>query len=109
MGLGRRVQASYAMSDQAFPDARRKIVGETFIHVIHIDVVVKETITKNTAKSVIHRTRTRALLLECGHAIEVTGFNKAPTRNTICHVCDLPRVQHEMKKLDEKLKRASKA
>lgn len=94
------------MSKQVFPDARRKIVGETFIHV---DVVVKEIITKNTAKSVIHRTRTRALLLECGHSIEVTRFNKVPTRNTICHVCDLPRVQHEMKKLDEKLKRASKA
>ena len=94
------------MSEPDFPDARRKIVGETLICV---DVVAKETITKNTAKSVIHRTRTRALLLECGHAIEVTRFNKVPTRNTICHVCDLPRVQHEMQRLDEKLKSASKA
>jgi hypothetical protein len=94
------------VSEQAFPDARRKIVGETFIHV---DVVVKEIITKNTAKSVIHRTRTRALLLECGHPVEVTRFNKVPTRNTICHVCDLPRIQHEIQKLDEKLKHATKA
>lgn len=94
------------MSDQAFPSARRKIVGETWINA---DVVVKERITKNTAKFVIHRTRTRALLLECGHALEVTRFNKVPTRNTVCHACDLPRVQHEMKKLDEKLKRASRA
>lgn len=79
------------MNRPDFPDARRKIVGETWIDV---DVVVKERITKNTAKFVIHRTRTRALLLECGHALEVTRFNKVPTRNTVCHACDLTRVQH---------------
>lgn len=89
------------MSDPVFPDARRKIVGETWIHV---DKVVKETVTKNTAKSVIHRTRTRAILLECGHALEVTRFRKIPTNNTVCHVCDLPRVQYAS---DQLLARAS--
>jgi hypothetical protein len=93
------------MSDPDFPDARRKIVGESWIQV---DKVVKEKITKNTAKSVIHRTLTRAILLECGHALEVTRFTKVPTSNTICRVCDLPRVRHEMGRLDERLKRASK-
>ena len=89
------------MNEREFPDARRKIVGETFIVV---DVVVKETITKNTAKSVIHRTRTRALLLDCGHAIEVTRFKKVPTHNTICHVCDLPRVLYEQDRIAARLK-----
>ena len=87
------------MNEPTFPDARRKIVGETWVSV---DVVVKETLTKNTAKSVIHRTRTRAILLECGHALEVTQFKKVPTNNTICRVCDLPRVQHE---INRRLKR----
>ena len=81
------------MTEHSYPDARRKIVGETWIQV---DTVVKETVTKNTARYVIHRTRTRAILLECGHALEVTRFRKVPTSNTTCHVCDMPRVQHEI-------------
>lgn len=78
------------MNEPSFQDARRKIVGETWIEV---DTVVKETVTKNTARYVIHRTRTRAILLECGHALEVTRFKKAPASNTTCHICDSPRVQ----------------
>ena len=77
------------MNEYSYPDARRKVVGETWIEV---DTVVKTTTTKNTEKSVIHRSRTRAILLECGHALEVTRFRKVPTCNTICHVCDLPRI-----------------
>lgn len=88
------------MIDQTLPDARRKIVGETWIQV---DTVVKETVTKNTAKYMIQRTRTRAILLECGHALEVTRFKKVPTNNTICHACDLPRVNHL---IDQRLQRA---
>ncbi|KPM66719.1 hypothetical protein HB13667_08055 [Pseudomonas putida] len=88
------------MSEPSFPDARRKVVGETWIQV---DKVVKETVTKNTARYVIHRTRTRAILLECGHALEVTRFKKVPTNNTICHACDLPRLNHL---IDQSLRRA---
>jgi len=89
------------MTEPSFPDARRKVVGETWIQV---DKVMKETVTKNTARCVIHRTRTRAILLECGHALEVTRFKKVPTHNTTCHVCDLPRVQYE---IDLRLRRAN--
>lgn len=71
-------------------EARRKIVGETWVEV---DKVVKTTTTKNTEKLVIHRSRTRAILLDCGHAIEVTRFTKVPTSNTVCHECDRPRFE----------------
>lgn len=73
------------MSQYSFSDSRRKVVGEAWIYV---DEVIKTTTTKNTMKCVIHRTRTRAILLECGHKIEVTRFNKVPTLNTRCHACE---------------------
>ena len=81
---------------ETFPYARRKIVGETWIEV---DRVAKSTKTKNTEKSVIHRERHRAIVLECGHAIEVTRFRKVPASNTICHECDRPRAEAEREKL----------
>lgn len=84
----------------SYPDARRKVVGETWIEV---DTVVKTTTTKNTEKSVIHRSRTRAILLECGHALEVTRFRKIPTCNTMCHVCDLPRTLYGVERAKESL------
>jgi intein/homing endonuclease len=74
-------------------EARRKIIGETWIE---IDKVVKVTETKNTIKSVIHRTKVRAISLECGHSIEVTRFQKVPTSNTLCHECDRPRREREI-------------
>lgn len=77
----------------AQPDARRKIVGETWVEA---DKVVKVTKTKNTEKLVIHRSRTRAILLDCGHAIEVTRFAKVPANNTVCHECDRPRREAEL-------------
>ncbi len=80
------------MSDEIFPCARRKVVAETWIEV---DKVVKVTKTKNTEKSIIQRSRTRAIVLDCGHAIEVTRFVKVPTNNTICHECDRPRADAE--------------
>lgn len=66
-------------------EVRRKVTGETWITV---DTQVKCTTTKNTVKSVIHRTSTRAIVLDCGHAIEVTRFNKVPTNNTRCYDCE---------------------
>lgn len=83
-------------TEESLPEARRKVVGETWIEV---DKVIKVTKTKNTEKSVIHRSRTRAIVLECGHAIEVTRFVKVPTHNTICHECDRPRAEAQHAKL----------
>lgn len=73
------------MSEYSFSDSRRKVVGETWVQV---EKIVKVTKTKNTEKSVIHSSRTRAIVLECGHSIEVTRFLKVPTSNTWCHECE---------------------
>lgn len=73
------------MSGYSFSDSRRLVVGDTWLEV---EKIVKVTKTKNTEKSVIHRSRTRAIVLECGHAVEVTRFLKVPTKNTWCHECE---------------------
>ncbi|WP_455233544.1 hypothetical protein [Geopseudomonas aromaticivorans] len=72
-----------------YPEERRKVVGETWIEE---DKIKKCRETPNTQRLTIERTRTRALLLDCGHAIKVTSFrtNKIPTQNTRCTVCEKP-------------------
>lgn len=71
-----------------YQEERRTIVGETWIEE---DVVVKTRSTKNTERMTIKRTRTRAILLECGHAVKVTRFAaKIPTNNTRCPECEEP-------------------
>lgn len=71
-----------------YQEERRNIVGETWIVE---DRVLNTAKTKNTERLTIRRTRTRALLLECGHAIAVTRFmSKIPTKNTRCPECENP-------------------
>lgn len=71
-----------------YKEERRKVVGETWVEE---DKVVKSRSTKNTERLTIHRTRTRAILLECGHAIKMTRFGvKVPTSNTRCPECERP-------------------
>lgn len=69
------------------PRISRRIVGETWIEK---DEVKKSRITKNTERMTIERTRHRAILLECGHAIPVTHFSKVPASNTYCPECERP-------------------
>jgi hypothetical protein len=70
-----------------YQEERRAIVGETWVEE---DKVVKTLTTKNTERLTIKRTRTRAILLECGHAIKVTRFDAVPTNNTRCRECEKP-------------------
>lgn len=71
-----------------YKEERRNIVGETWVEE---DEVVKTKTTKNTERMTIHRTRTRALLLDCGHAVKVTRFTaNIPTNNTRCSECEKP-------------------
>lgn len=74
------------MSQFSYSDFRRKVVGEAWIDE---DKVVKTTTTKNTMRCVIHRTRSRAILLECGHKVAVTLYAKVPSNNTWCRACEI--------------------
>jgi len=63
---------------------RRNIVG--FGEIIE-ERIKKENKTKNTLEQVIVRKITKAIILDCGHKIKVTRFNKVPTKNTECYEC----------------------
>lgn len=74
-----------------YQEERRNVVGETWVEE---DEVVKTKTTKNTERLTIHRTRTRALLLDCGHTVKVTRFTaKIPTNNTRCSECEKPAAE----------------
>ena len=64
--------------------ARRNIIGEC---VIVTEVISKETDTKNVRTQKITRKTTRAIVLDCGHKIDLTIFTKAPKFNTWCREC----------------------
>ena len=70
-------------------DIRRNIVGESEII---SEWVKKEIRTKNTLTQTIIRKTVKAIVLECGHKIVVTNFNKVPIKNTNCYECDKGKV-----------------
>lgn len=61
-----------------------KIIGKK---TIVTEKVKKESKTKNTLTQLIVRKSVEAIVLECGHSIPVTEFNKVPTKNTYCKIC----------------------
>lgn len=82
-----------------YQEERRNVVGETWVEE---DEVVKTKTTKNTERMTIHRTRTRAILLECGHAVKVTRFtSKIPTSNTTCPECTKPAADAYFANIDK--------
>jgi hypothetical protein len=80
-----------------YQEERRNIVGETWVEE---EEVVKTKSTKNTERMTIHRTRTRALILECGHAVKVTRFTaNIPTNNTRCSECERPAIDAHLARI----------
>jgi len=69
-------------------EIRRKVVG---LGEIKTETIRKEKKTRNTVTQTIIRKTVKAIVLDCGHKIEVTRFNKVPTSNTRCYECEQER------------------
>ncbi len=64
---------------------RSKVVGtEDVVE----EKIKKERATKNTLTQIIERRTVANIVLDCGHKIPVTHFNKVPSSNTHCIECE---------------------
>lgn len=75
-----------------------KIVGECWVETTS-EKVLSTRETANTKRRVVEVSHysVRSLLLECGHTVPVTHFQKVPTTRTECTECELkPRTDAAM-------------
>ena len=66
-------------------EIRRKVIGET---TIVTERVCKEFKSKNVTRQVVEKRTVKAIVLDCGHKISFSHFNKVPTKNTRCYECE---------------------
>ncbi len=69
-------------------EIRRKVVG--FSEII-TDEIKKERRTRNVLTQTIIRKTVGAIVLDCGHKVEVTKYTKVPSNNTRCYECEHER------------------
>lgn len=63
-----------------------RIVSHDRFHTI--EKIKKQRKTANQTVSLIERKEIACIELECGHLVPKKFFNKVPTRNTQCPICD---------------------
>ena len=78
------IESMWALRNAKKNGARRKVVGDGEIV---FEQVVNEVAFKHHTIKTIRVTTAKSIVLECGHQIPKSHFNKAPTMNTWCMEC----------------------